>query len=240
MKHERLAASVPAVFLLIIGAAPFAAPVSAAYSDQMCPAPISVCQPTIAGDPSIVPSPNPCPDGYSCVCVPSCPECADCAAQVCMPSPRECKTACDCDPGLGCFEGRCIAGFAPVFCCERDECPSFGVCQSQSGEYERCDGPMCERRLRLSRLKIKRVVRRASRCETANQCVRVDTGTQCRGSCGAWVNRLYAQPVERIVGRIDRRICDGYQADGCPYATPGCLAERGVCRRGRCRGVPAG
>jgi hypothetical protein len=102
---------------------------------------------------------------------------------------------------------------------------------------ERCDDPQCEPRLRKSQYKIKRVVRRTSRCETDDHCEWISTDTQCQGACGAFVNRMYAEQVQRIMSRIDRRICDGYQADGCPYATPGCIAQEGVCHRGRCRGV---
>jgi hypothetical protein len=96
---------------------------------------------------------------------------------------------------------------------------------------------MCERRLRVSQQKIKRLVRRANRCDADDQCVRVDTSTQCQGSCGAWVNGLYEVPVKRIINRVDERICEGYQEAGCPYATPACLAQHGVCRRGHCRGA---
>lgn len=343
MTYKRLIGLGFAVSLLSFGGSAFVEDASATHPVELiCPAPISVCMPTITGEPdsnpAIVPSPSPCPDGYSCACVPSCPECDDCAAQVCVrdPSPvhDECRTACDCETGLGCFDGRCIAGFAPVFCCERDGCTEFGVCQSESGEFkrcgdddcespqmwlcpdsssdrstmvdgcgegrecscsascqfcedcgpgvcvpegaptpyrcesdadcadgdscrcvsscpdcddcamsvcapERCDDRQCELRARKAHYKIKRVVRRASRCETDDHCVHVSTDTDCQGSCGAFVNRMYAEPVTRIIDRIDKRICDGYQEAGCPYATPGCIQQTGVCRRGRCRGVAA-
>lgn len=54
----------------------------------------------------------------------------------------ECRTACDCSPGLGCFEGKCIAGFAPVFCCESDACPAGNQCQHPDGRMDRC-GDRC-------------------------------------------------------------------------------------------------
>ena len=56
--------------------------------------------------------------------------------------PDECRTACDCSPGLGCFEGQCIAGFAPVFCCEGDVCPARNQCQHRDGRMDRC-GEQC-------------------------------------------------------------------------------------------------
>jgi len=54
------------------------------------------------------------------------------------PPPPECRTACDCAPGLGCFEGKCIAGFAPVFCCEGEQCPAGEQCQHKDGRMDRC------------------------------------------------------------------------------------------------------
>jgi hypothetical protein len=105
---------------------------------------------------------------------------------------------------------------------------------------KRCNDPQCEERLRKSQHKIKRTVKRASRCEADDHCVHVSTDTLCQGACGAWVNRMHAKPVTRIIDRIDSRICDGYQEDGCPYAIPGCLETKGVCRRGKCRGVAPG
>ncbi len=56
----------------------------------------------------------------------------------CEPQP-ECRTACDCEPGLGCFGGQCIAGFAPVFCCEGNVCPTGNQCQHANGRMDRCD-----------------------------------------------------------------------------------------------------
>ncbi len=89
-------------------------------SSNVCPLPISTCQlkpgPLDISDsvPFFAPE---CPEGYECACVPSCPLCKDCAAQVCVRAKSaECKTACDCKPGIGCFNERCIPGFAPVYC----------------------------------------------------------------------------------------------------------------------------
>lgn len=107
-------------------------------ADRMCPAPVSTCQTQPdAAEPS-------CPAGYRCACVPSCPDCRDCAAQVCVADPREqCQTACDCSPGLMCDDGRCIAGIAPVFCCESERCPIGQQCQHRDGRLDRC-GQQCQ------------------------------------------------------------------------------------------------
>ena len=63
--------------------------------------------------------------------------------------------------------------------------------------------------------KTKRLVKRTNRCETDAQCTHVDTSTGCEGTCGAWINRMYADPFERRLARMDARICGSYQADGC-------------------------
>ena len=55
---------------------------------------------------------------------------------------QQCQTACDCEPGLGCFDGQCIAGFAPVFCCEGDQCSAGQQCQHRDGRQDRC-GQTC-------------------------------------------------------------------------------------------------
>jgi hypothetical protein len=51
-----------------------------------------------------------------------------------------CTTACDCDPGLGCFQGGCISGFAPVYCCiDKTNCTGFSACQYPTGNYSTCN-----------------------------------------------------------------------------------------------------
>jgi hypothetical protein len=240
----------------------------------------------------------------------------------------ECRTACDCEPGLGCFEGQCLAGIVPVFCCEGDQCPAGDQCQHRDGRMDRCeqscveqawlcsddpndpnrgcgdgricsctascpqcedcgpnvcippdqptpyrcdddggcaqpgdrcicvsscpacddcalsvcvpgcDDPMCEKRRRASSRKINRVVEKTRPCRDDADCVRIDTSTECRGTCGAWINSMYAARVENFIDHVDRRYCDGYQEDGCPYTTPRCVNETGQCIRGACTGVP--
>lgn len=98
-----------------------------------------------------------CPTGLSCIsgeCIAgiapvyccggdTCPAGEQCQSRSgemgrCQVQP-ECRTACDCDPGLGCFEGQCIAGVAPVFCCEGDQCPAGDQCQHRDGRMDRCE-----------------------------------------------------------------------------------------------------
>ena len=196
------------------------------HPQHFCPAPISVCGPDFSD----------CPPGYVCTCVSSCPACDDCAAFVCTAVASECRTACDCPNTLGCFDGQCIAGFAPVYCCDRGECPIGQQCQSRDGTMLMCDDTTCQDRVRAATEKIETMVERHNRCRHDRQCAWVSTSTECQGSCGAFVRRNFRKRFDRRIRRLDRRVCTGYQQDGCPYATPGCIGEQGICINRRCAG----
>ena len=100
-------------FVLVLVLAGVSSAEAEAMDSEMCPAPISICHPFDTADALVTPAPG-CPPGSICTCVPSCPTCLDCPVQVCIPGgTSECRTACDCPTGLGCFDGRCIAGIAP-------------------------------------------------------------------------------------------------------------------------------
>lgn len=208
------------------------------FDDRLCRPPVSTCGPVVSGDAL---GWQVCPPGLTCACVPSCPDCKDCAVRVCVADPsHECRTACDCAPGLGCFNGQCLPGFAPVFCCDARLCPVDEFCQHRDGEHDRCSGPdpRCMERVRKIGQKVEKLVHRASRCEADGDCAHIDTSTQCGGTCGAFVNARYEKKVSQLIDRLDARICDGFREDGCPYATPACQAVRGACVEGRCEAVP--
>jgi hypothetical protein len=180
-----------------------------------------------------------CPAGFRCTCVPSEPQGKDCAAQVCVADPeRECKTACDCEPGLGCFEGRCLPGIVPVYCCDSDICPEAQQCQHREGGFDRCQDPSCSERVGKVGQAIRRIVRGSSYCVQDRDCAPVDTSTRCIGACGAFVNGQRARSVLRGIRRVDAAVCEGFQEAGCPYVTPSCQAQRPVCIQNRCEGVP--
>ncbi len=216
------------------------------FDGHICEPPISTCRivPYMADSltSSVLVLRDDCPLGYSCACVPSCPVCTDCDAQVCIPDPsRRCDTACDCEPGLGCFDGRCIAGFAPVFCCDSDICPAGQQCQRRNGEMERCGrdpvDPVCRERIDLVSRAIREVVERNSRCRKDRDCVVIDSRTECVGSCGVYVNRRRADRVRRRIERLDRKICGDFEKDGCTFEPVFCLAVvlQPSCVDNRCR-----
>jgi hypothetical protein len=78
------------------------------------------------------------------------------------------------------------------------------------------------------------VTQRSLRCSRDEDCVHVDTNTECQGTCGAYVNHMRRPFVARAVRYLDHKICSTYQDDGCSYATPGCLQGVPACVAGRC------
>jgi hypothetical protein len=115
-------------------------------------------------------------------------------------------------------------------------CPGCDDCATTTC-VPRCDDPRCEERVREITRRIDHLVLRASRCDSHDECVQISTSTECRGTCGAWVNEHHAPRVRKHIDRLNRRICGTYLEDGCPFATPGCMHERGLCVDGRCRGI---
>jgi len=236
----RITTIVSALALLTAGFAAGAQELSPVFDDRVCEPPISLCRPALATDAlssSIRPDVQRCPSGYECVCVSSRPETDDCAAEVCVQG-SGCKTACDCPTGLGCFEGQCIAGIAPVYCCDSDRCPAGEMCQGRDGEFGRCFDPMCQERVNKVRRFIENLVSHTNKCEQASDCVQIGTSTQCQGTCGEFVNKEYARRVSARIDWVDEEVCSTYQQDGCPFATPACLAVRPACVHNRCTGVP--
>jgi len=245
-----LLCAIAAVAVMIHGSSASAqlSEVEATFDRITCEPPISTCKflgPEMSSESADTEPTDTCPPRFSCNCVPSCPQCDDCAAQVCLPDPeRECTTACDCDPGLGCFGGRCIAGFAPVFCCDSERCPAGNQCQHRDGSFERCaDGdpndPMCRERVEKISRAINHVVDRFSYCESNDDCTRIPTSTECLGTCGQFVNVESADWARKLIRLLDRKICSDYNEDGCPTAIPLCLLTRPACIENRCVGVAA-
>ena len=98
--------------------------------------------------------------------------------------------------------------------------------------------PSCqERRVKVSNA-VQSLVERYSACREDSYCVRIDTSTQCMGTCGDFVNRDHAPIAERIINKFDRRVCTGYREAGCPYATPARLLRKPACVENRCTGRP--
>ena len=51
-----------------------------------------------------------------------------------------CATACDCQPGLSCANGKCGSGGAAYYCCTSTSCPQGSGCQLDTGAISMCGG----------------------------------------------------------------------------------------------------
>jgi len=69
----------------------------------------------------------PLGEGCNLVCKPEDPN----------PNPT-CATACECESGLGCFNGTCRVGITPIFCCDAEACPEDAWCELRAGGYQQC------------------------------------------------------------------------------------------------------
>jgi filamentous hemagglutinin len=49
-----------------------------------------------------------------------------------------CTTACDCQAGQACFNGRCTAAGQPIYCCSSANCPARAICQNSGGSFGQC------------------------------------------------------------------------------------------------------
>jgi hypothetical protein len=94
----------------------------------------------------------------------------------------------------------------------------------------------CQQRLEKIDKMLGKMLRRTRRCLRDEDCRRIETNTECRGTCGVFVNRLHAPLIGRAVRYLDHKVCSLYQDDGCPYAEPQCEAQEAVCVEGFCTG----
>jgi hypothetical protein len=168
-----------------------------------------------------------CGEGRVCACTTSCPFCEDCGPLVCIPKGAPNPYRCGPDNTCSLPGDRCVC--VPS-CPECDDC-RLSVC------VPACDVPNCDERAKKVTEKIGSLVKRAGRCETHRECTRIDTSTECVATCGEWVNRRYDDRVQKMIHRLDERICSEYLDDGCPRPVPICAFERGVCVDGHCRGI---
>jgi hypothetical protein len=51
-----------------------------------------------------------------------------------------CSTACDCQPGLSCYNGKCGTGGMAYYCCTATMCPNGSTCQDDTGKISTCGG----------------------------------------------------------------------------------------------------
>jgi hypothetical protein len=93
----------------------------------------------------------------------------------------------------------------------------------------------CEDRLEFARQTMDELVDAANGyCTVDADCTLVFAETQCRGACHAAILGDRLDAFRAGQEDINERACTHYVEDGCPYATPTCLAVDAVCDAGRC------
>jgi hypothetical protein len=96
---------------------------------------------------------------------------------------------------------------------------------------------MCDRRQRISSKRIDRVIQLTRQCTSDADCVRVDSATACRSTCGAFVNQRYAERVKKLIDYVDQRYCATFTADGCSKPVLRCPRQSAACVDNLCTSV---
>lgn len=134
-------------------------------------------------------------------------------------------------PNPGCVAGKC------VYSKPKDPPPPVGC---QAGFFKAygsdvCEEATCANMATAKANAINVAVAAAQTCTADNQCVIVQTGTQCGGTCGAAVNSAAKDAVTVVVQWVDKNICQANDyPKQCGYATPGCIAPNPGCKAGIC------
>lgn len=71
-------------------------------------------------------------------------------------------------------------------------------------------------------------------CERASDCTLFDPSTQCLGGCPLAVAVSGLDAVRAAVDEANDGVCRNFSADGCPFATPGCVQVFADCVDNRC------
>ncbi len=99
---------------------------------------------------------------------------------------------------------------------------------------EGCQSMTCEERVEAANDYVASVVADNLDCMTDTDCTAVSPGTDCMGMCPVPVNVDGVEEVQAAVAHANATWCADYIEDGCPYATPSCIAFEPVCVEGIC------
>ena len=133
-------------------------------------------------------------------------------------------------PNPGCVAGKCVYSKPkdpPPAACPPGFFKAYGsdVCQVAD----------CANMASAKAAAINSAVDAAKACAADSDCVIVQTGTQCGGTCGAAINGAGKAAVTAVVQWVDDNICKANDYPKlCGYATPGCLAPNPGCNAGVC------
>ncbi|XXT14955.1 hypothetical protein WME94_32375 [Sorangium sp. So ce429] len=101
------------------------------------------------------------------------------------------------------------------------------------------DWKACQQRHAHASSQVERVRAAYRACVTDNDCVMVDTSTDCGGTCGEVIHRAGVQQMRRVITHLNATVCRENRRMDCPYSTPACLSSRAVCAGGACTSEPA-
>ena len=101
-----------------------------------------------------------------------------------------------------------------------------------------CNPMTCEERVEASNDYIWSVIDENLSCEMSSDCTTVNPGTGCMGACPVPINLEGVDAVLEAVQYANAIWCEDFMSDGCPYATPSCLAFEPICEAGICAIAP--
>jgi hypothetical protein len=95
----------------------------------------------------------------------------------------------------------------------------------------------CEERVTLSNDRISTALEQLDNsCETDDDCVSVNTDTECHRAFGTITSKSSQAELEAAVVEIDAGVCTAYTEAGCPPAfAPPCTPPMPYCDNGTCR-----
>ena len=130
-------------------------------------------------------------------------------------------------PSPGCLNGECVYA--------KPEGPTECLPGQFKAYGGTCLDATCENMASAKNDAIQAAVEKAKVCTSDEDCIIVDTSTQCGGTCGVAVNSGMQNDVLIIVGWVDDNICkpQGYP-EKCGYATPDCMMPKPGCDAGAC------
>lgn len=92
----------------------------------------------------------------------------------------------------------------------------------------------CSTRMSTARQLLDDVRKQHLSCQSDSDCVLFFNSTNCAGGCQSAVNKTGEAVILSTIANINKTICNNYQADGCPYATPSCIPSQPKCDNNQC------
>ncbi len=119
----------------------------------------------------------------------------------------------------------------------QDNCP-YATPKCVNGKpvchQKKCELYDCRTRGKKARDIVEDLRKQNLTCRADTDCVLFWSGTKCAGACQKAVNKTGEPIVKASITDINRGICETYQSDQCPYATPRCISAKAKCSNKVC------